>query len=207
MKIKFVFFFISLLFLFFRVYSQETQNVLKYNYLGVMLGSYNLAYERVLDNESSLQLSLGYRNYSFPYNVSKDTTFKYDGFTAVAEYRWYLKPIKRVAPAGLYIAPFVRYGYYHEGLKFAKTPEYDYTYRITSWSGGLMGGYQAVIAKMVVFDFFVGLQYKSKNAKIVFKNPSAYNVTPANYSKKFGSQIDNTILDYFRIGVNVGITF
>ena len=169
-----------------------------------MVGSYTLVYEKVLDYETSLQLSIGYRNYHFP---SHDTLESYSGYTFVGEYRWYFKPLKRQAPAGLYIAPFVRYGIYKDKFEYKDTPVYNITYNINSWTGGILAGYQFLIAKLMTVDIFLGTQYKSRMVKATFNSPAAYYITPANYSQKAEYKDQNGILDYVRLGINVGIVF
>ena len=179
--------------------AQEKSNVLKFNYLGVLVGSYTLVYERVLDYESSLQLSIGYRNYKFS---SHDTTENYSGFTFVGEYRWYLKPLKRQAPKGLYIAPFVRYGNYKDKFIYGNNQEYNLTFHINSWAGGLMAGYQFLIAKLISVDIFLGPQIKSRMVKTSFNNPAAYYIAP---SQNTQYKDNNGTLDYIRFGINVGV--
>ena len=172
-----------------------------------MVSSYTLAYERILDPESSVQLSLGYRHYNLTPFFKQDTSDYYSGFTVTAEYRKYLRSLKRTAPKGLYFAPFVRYGNYREKYGFDLQPYYNFTYKITSWSGGLMIGYQLLIAKLISVDFFLGGQYKTRTLKAVFANPTAYGITPANYSRKAVFKDDTSLYDYIRLGLNIGITF
>ena len=172
-----------------------------------MVSSYTFAYERILDRESSVQISLGYRHYNLTNLFTKDTSDYYSGFTATAEYRKYFRSLKRTAPKGLYFAPYVRYGNYREKYGFDLQPYYNFTYKITSWSGGLMFGYQFLIAKIITADLFLGGQYKSRIIKAVFENPAAYGITPANYSQKAVLKDNNSLFDYMRVGLNIGISF
>ena len=194
--------------------AQVRDNVIKLNLFGLMgstwtlfdssgsvNGSFTVSYERVLDYESSIQISVGYRNYNFS---THDTTVNLSGITLVGEYRWYLKPLKRQAPSGLYLAPFVRYGGYKQKEIFRDHPEYDCTFHIDSWAGGLMLGYQFLIAKRIAIDIFLGGQFKSRMVKTTFNNPAAYYITP---SQSTTFKVDNWWYDYIRFGVNAGIAF
>jgi len=96
------------------------KNLIKFNLSGVVLNSYTLQYERVLNRKQSIALTIGASpNVSLPFRSTllKDfgnnedakraiETTVFTKYTATLEYRFYFSG---KAPKGLYFAPFVRY--------------------------------------------------------------------------------------------------
>ena len=147
--------------------AQVKDNAVKINIIGLAVGQYQLAYERALNEHLSVQLAVGY--------VSR----KYD-----------LAPVYTQNTSGLLLIPEVRY-YFTEGLKGAyaagfarvrsvttkydfldETNNYDYKENRTSIGGGIVLGYQALISDAVVFDIFLGPQFKSSSYKATYEDPS-----------------------------------
>jgi hypothetical protein len=151
------------------------KNVVKLNLVGACFGSYTLAYERVINSKASVQLSVGYRIYSY---TLLDFKYSYTGPTIVGEFRYYLTNKSMEAPKGLYVAPFVRYGTYdwkvEDDGSYSGTPGYyNCTYTTSTIGGGAMFGYQFIVAKHLALDLFIGPQYKTKtNTALVFSNPN-----------------------------------
>jgi hypothetical protein len=151
------------------------KNVVKLNFVGAFLGSYTLAYERVISPKASLQLSVGYRTYSY---TLQDFKYSYTGPTVVGELRYYITNKSMEAPKGLYVAPFVRYGTYNwkivdDGSIDGIPGYYNCKYTTSTIGGGVMMGYQFIIAKHLALDLFIGPQYKTKsNTALIFSNPN-----------------------------------
>ncbi len=78
----------------------KAQSTVKINILSPIVKTINLQYEKVVNESSSVQLGFFYTGYS-----SSGTSFS--GFGITPEYRFYLSETE--APAGVYVAPFLRY--------------------------------------------------------------------------------------------------
>jgi Protein of unknown function (DUF3575) len=193
------------------------KNVVKFNLFGAFAQSYTLAYERVLNDKMSVQLSVGYRTFKV-YDINLLTTeekLTYSGPTIVGEFRYYVTNASKDVPRGFYVAPFVRYGSYTYKYSYTDTdPSYSAynetaKYTITSIGGGAMLGYQWLIADRVSLDVFAGPQYKSKsisNITETFANGTTTTISSANggtlvSDKGFGGPVGA------RVGFNVGFAF
>ena len=62
--------------------AQEVDNVVKINPLAMIVGKYEIAYERALSEKSTAQLDLGYQSFDF-------AGYEYSGFSVGAQYRYY----------------------------------------------------------------------------------------------------------------------
>jgi hypothetical protein len=180
------------------------KNVIKMNFVGAFLGSYTLAYERVITKSASLQLSVGYRMVNY---TIQDYTYNYSGPTIVGEFRYYLTSSTMDLPKGFYLAPFVRYGEYKwtitdRGNDSGTPGYYNGSYTTSTIGGGLMFGYQFLVAKRLTFDLFIGPQYKTKNASgIRFNDPY---VQANSYNDPYAPIIDNKTKE--GVGVRTGFT-
>lgn len=185
------------------------KNVVKFNVVGAALGSYTLVYERVLNTSSSLQLSLGYRTFTSTPNYK----YTYSGPTAVLEYRYYVTTNSMDIPKGFYLAPFARFGTYSwklidDGHISGIPGYYNGKYTVTSIGGGVMAGYQFLIAKRLALDLFLGPQFKTKSTSpVTFDNPNVqdqYNSDPNSPKENTKSMAGGVGL---RTGFNLGIAF
>jgi hypothetical protein len=193
------------------------KNVVKANLFGAFGGSYTLAYERVLNDKMSVQLSVGYRTFKvYDFSVSTITDkLSYSGPTILGEFRYYVTNASKDVPRGFYVAPFVRYGSYTYKYVYNDTdPSYSSSnetakYTITSIGGGVMLGYQWLIADRVSLDLFAGPQYKTKSISDItetFSNGTVITTSSANggtlvSNKGFGGPIGA------RVGFNIGVAF
>lgn len=87
-------------------------NVIKWNIRGVFAGQYQLVYERVLNEQMSVQLSAGYIIRPSSQSIESGSTkrsykAKTTGFIIIPEFRYYIIS-KYPVPKGFYIAPFAR---------------------------------------------------------------------------------------------------
>ncbi|MBX2916426.1 MAG: DUF3575 domain-containing protein [Cyclobacteriaceae bacterium] len=80
--------------------AQAQENVFKINIFSPIVKTFNAAYERKLSANSSFQLGVFYTSYN-------PASTKFSGLGLTPEYRFYLSESE--APAGVYLAPFVRY--------------------------------------------------------------------------------------------------
>lgn len=160
--------------------SLKAQNVLKINILSPIVKTINLSYERALNENSSFQLGFFYTGWS------NDLT-KFSGFGITPEYRFYLSDTP--APAGVYVAPFVRYQKFNISDKDVSNSEADFS----AFGGGVVIGKQWVFKEKITLDLFLG---------------------PAYYSGKVSGQsgdsnFDTDAFDGFglRTGINFGFKF
>ena len=96
------------------------RNLIKFNVSGILLNTYDLQYERVLNKKQSIALTVGIApNVPLPFKSTLISDFGgnedakraiqttvFTRYTATLEYRFYFSGH---APRGLYFAPFLRY--------------------------------------------------------------------------------------------------
>jgi hypothetical protein len=137
-------------FAFANVNAQE--NVVKINPLGLVFGSAQFSYERVLNEGSSVELSLAYTNLDA--NFSSGEESKINGFGAEGKYKLYFSS-SNDAPRGWYGAPVISYSSIsgESGSEDGK---------VNIFSAGAIGGYQWVFggnATGFALDLNLGVQY------------------------------------------------
>jgi hypothetical protein len=115
-------------------------SVIKTNPFGLAFGNFNLAYEKVLGESSSIILKAKY-TYRF-------LGLKVNVAGIGAGYRYYLSHAKKPAPGGFYVNPEVAYNTGSSG---------DIKYGTFVLGGEI--GYQIGSKKGVVFDIGVGPKY------------------------------------------------
>ncbi len=168
------------------IQAQEKQNLLKTSLTSVFFKTYVLAYERVLNQDMSVQLGGFYMGWSVG-------DAKLDGFAITPEYRYYLSESKN-APSGGFIAPFIRYQNY--SFKSQDLEPTDPSYgegSLSAIGGGLLIGYQRLFKETISLSAFIGPSYNSSNISYE-SNEDAFDFDLFN---GFGA----------RAGVNVGIAF
>jgi len=141
------------------------ENVLKINIFSPIVKTFNVSYERKLSATGSFQLGAFFTSYSpedtkfsFFTSYSPEDT-KFSGFGITPEYRFYLSETE--APAGVYVAPFVRY----QNFKLTEESSASKgTY--SSFGGGLVIGKQWIFKEKISIDAFVGPQFSSGNVKV-----------------------------------------
>lgn len=129
-------------------------NAVKINLLSPVARTINLAYERAISENGSIQLG-------FFYTGAKIADTKIDGFGITPEYRIYLSSTP--APNGFYVAPFLRY------INFKAEDKTDNTINkatVTQFGGGVVVGRQWVFKERVTFDLFIGPKYQGTDIKV-----------------------------------------
>ena len=139
----------------------QKKNAIKINPFSPLLNTFNLQYERVINEKSSFQLGLFYTGY-------KTGDVSLSGIGITPEYRMYLSNDKE-APAGFFIAPFVRYENYT--VKADVTDEIDMTTvegkaSLTNIRPGLLIGHQWLFSDKVTFEMFFGPTYSISSIKV-----------------------------------------
>lgn len=132
-------------------FSQE-KNVLKVNTLSLIIGTGSIFYERKINDFSSVQLGVGYLNYTF------DDT-KFSGIILTPEFKMYLK---KNAIDGFYISPYFRYQKYTVEEKDAIISKGT----LTCYGGGLLFGRQWITNSGFTMDLFFGGHYSSGDVSI-----------------------------------------
>lgn len=132
--------------------TRAQSQVIKLNFLSLVIKTLNVSYEKVLDTNNSMQLGVYFTGAS-----SGDTDFT--GFGITPEYRFYLSETE--APNGVYVAPFLRYS--------SLTVENEVTISkatLSSFTGGLVIGRHWIFNEKVSFDVFLGPKYSSSSIKL-----------------------------------------
>ncbi len=157
------------------------QNIFKANLFSPLVRTGSFFYERVLNEDMSVQMGFFYTGASLG-----DTKFRGVGFTP--EFRYYLSET-RPAPSGVFVAPYLRYQSFNLTVE-GEAGKATYS----GLGGGLLVGWQRLLKETISLEGFIGPSYFAGNM----------NVTD-------GSQDDFDIgfFDGFgvRFGFTVGIAF
>jgi hypothetical protein len=125
------------------------ENVVKINIFSPIVKTFNMSYERKISATGSFQIGGFFTSYS-----PEGTSFS--GFGVTPEYRFYLSESE--APAGVYVAPFLRY----QNFKVENT--FDSEVTKGTWSafgGGVVIGKQWIFKEKISLDIFIGPQYNA----------------------------------------------
>ena len=128
------------------------QNAIKLNPLSLIFATGNVAYERAVSENSSIQLGVFYSGVGI-------SGLKYTGLGVTPEYRIYFAG-NRQALNGVYVGPFVRYQSFT--IKEKDGPDEA---KFTSFGGGAVIGWEKTWASNFVLDIFVGPAYNKGKIK------------------------------------------
>lgn len=138
----------------------QKENVVKINIFSPIVKTLNIQYERKVKEDASFQLGFFYTGYSV-----SETSFSGIGITP--EYRFYLSDTP--APAGVYIAPFVRY------QNFSLTEStVNGKATLSTFGGGVILGKQWIFKEKIVLDIFIGPSYSSGSLKVTSGSSSNF---------------------------------
>lgn len=121
------------------------ENVIKFNPLALIVGSFEIGYERVLSENQSLQIDLAYASFN-------SGSFDYSGFGAGLQYRFYLQKSKE-APVGWFAGPVASYS----------SASADNDFKTSVFAAGGVIGYQWNW-NPITLDIYGGPAYYSINA-------------------------------------------
>lgn len=130
----------------------QPKTAIKINLLSPVARTFNIALERAISENGSIQLG-------FYYTAAKVEDIKLSGFGITPEYRIYLS--QTPAPNGFYVAPFIRYT---SNTLSAEDTTDEAT--LTTFGGGVVVGRQWVFKERVTFDLFIGPKYQSRDLKV-----------------------------------------
>ena len=128
------------------------QNAIKINPLSLVFATGNVAYERAVSGNTSVQLGVFYSGVSI-------SGLKYTGLGVTPEFRIYFAGNKQVLN-GVYAGPFVRYQNFS-----LKDKDSDSKAEYSSFGGGAVIGWEKTWASGFVLDIFAGPQYNSGKIK------------------------------------------
>ena len=151
--------------------AQQNTQAVKTNPLGFFVGQYQVAYERALSDNFSVQLSAGFIGGTSEGTLVGDSleitteTYNKTGFIAIPEVRWYPGGS---ACEGFYIAALGRF-------RSATTVNEsdDVILERTANGAAVVLGYQRATDGYMV-DFFVGPQYKAVTSAGTFEEASSF---------------------------------
>jgi hypothetical protein len=167
------------------------KNVIKLNVLSLAVGTASVFYERVLNEQMSLQLGISYTN------ISSDRLLnvRYRGYAITPEFRYYLTSSE--APRGFFVAPFARYrnadvtgSINRDGRQIPATG------KISSYGAGVMIGGQ-IVGKRISADAFVGPSLNGRSIKVTSADVTERELPIPNILGAFG----------LRAGITVGFAF
>ncbi|GAA4401389.1 hypothetical protein GCM10023187_15530 [Nibrella viscosa] len=127
----------------------QAQSVLKANLISPFFRTANISFEKVINQDRSLQVGFYYTGLRY-----KNTRFS--GYGITPEYRMYLSIDQKDAPHGFYLAPFLRYQQF--SLNQVDTGVGG---SLTTYGGGVTGGYQALFSDRITLDAFLGPSYNN----------------------------------------------
>lgn len=133
-------------------------NAIKINPLSLIFATGNIAYERAVSKNKSVQLGAFYSGFG-------TSSLKYSGFGVTPEVRIYFAGQKQ-ALNGVYVAPFARY----QSFKLEDKGTTNTT-TFTTMGGGAILGWQKMWGSGFTLDLFAGPAYN----KAKFKNDNDAN--------------------------------
>ncbi|GAA4401384.1 hypothetical protein GCM10023187_15520 [Nibrella viscosa] len=159
----------------------QSQTVIKANIFSPLVRTGNFAIERALNENHSFQVG-------FYFTGFKADGTRFNGIGVTPEYRFYLSDSKD-APAGFYVAPFLRY----QNFKLTSVGSGGGG-TLSTFGGGVTAGYQVLLKDRIAFDFFLGPSYNAGTAKA---NDGSTESFSTNLFSGFG----------LRTGITFGIAF
>ena len=136
------------------VKAQDVNGIIKVNPVGFAFGIFNAAYEKPLNEKSSVVVGASYFNWK---------NLGISGLGASAEYRFYFSN-NTTAPEGLFAAPILSVSSLSYNFSQLDPETYETKTKkesVFSIGGGVKGGYQWVWDSGVALDLYFGYGYRS----------------------------------------------
>lgn len=136
------------------------QNAIKLNIFSLAISTYNISYERAINDNGSFQLGFFYLGHKWG-----ETSF--NGFALTPEYRYYFDEVLN----GFYVAPYLRYQNYslkesYVGIdSLGNSVDREAKGSISLFGGGLVAGHQWLLGEHFTIDVFLGPGYNAGSAK------------------------------------------
>jgi hypothetical protein len=167
------------------ILAQTKKNAFKTDLISPFVGVGVFKYERVFNENISIQLGLFYA-WDFP--TYDDEDYSATGFGITPEFRYYFLT-EKPAPVGAYLAINFRYQ-----KLYTENPEENSKATVVNYSPAINLGYQLVIKDILLFDAWAGLAYN-------FRDLIEQTVPGAGIGYKSESSIGG------RFGVSIGLVF
>jgi hypothetical protein len=150
-------------------------NTVKAGLSGAFLGDFNLAFERMVSSNKSIQFKAGYLNpLASPFFTEETITpeaysfiQENGGISASLEYRFYISG--KLSAEGFYIGPYLRY--FNQFVDYEDEIEsrlYSVNTKLNTLGTGAQLGYQWIINDILIIDFHflgIGLDYYTAELK------------------------------------------
>lgn len=178
------------------------RNIIKINPL--LIGHYQLSYERLLNERNSISVSGLYSTtteflYKSVNDDERSKTIDADAWKLYLEHRYYFKH----APNSYFLGTYARYGKSNEDVQAkTNTQNYNHTRTTSNTAFGLVLGKQYSLGKQFMFDWYAGgMGEYLKREKLEFENSS---ITRNNYEEDF---LEGKKLDRWRPNIRLGLSF
>lgn len=159
----------------------QKMNAVKTNLFSPILRTGHLLYERVINEDMSIQLGFFYTAYT-----DSDTDVSLKGWGITPEFRYYLSE-ETSAPDGFYLAPSFRYQTFT-----VEDPSDSESGTLTSFGFAVNFGKQMLLKDIIIVDAFLGPSYNFRNLETEGDID-----TPISEADGFG----------IRIGLVIGVAF
>jgi hypothetical protein len=167
------------------------QNIIKLNIPSLAVGTASLFYERVLNEQMSLQLGASYTSIKSDWLLN----VRYRGYAITPEFRYYFSSTE--APRGFFVAPFARYRYSDvTGNINRDGQQLPANAKISAYGAGVMIGGQ-IVGRHLSVDAFIGPSLNARSVKVATPNVTEKEFPVPNILGIFG----------LRAGITVGIAF
>lgn len=206
--------------------NNQPTSVIKSNVVGVFVGQYQLAYEHMVSDHLSLQLSLGFLDGSESgSSLINSKEYSYDinssGIIAIPEIRYYLG---ERGPEGWYLAGLIRYRNKVKDLTDNNSngttgidQDLSREKEIEAFGGGIVLGYQLISNGGFAFDVFGGWTTKKRTTTYTYDNNSLNATNPSTEYESIGEELFSEKYINFkdedsnggtlRFGFNLGYAF
>jgi hypothetical protein len=167
------------------------QNVIKLNIPSLAVGTISMFYERVLNEQMSVQLGASYTSIKSDWLLN----VQYRGYAITPEFRYYFTATE--APRGLFVAPFARYRYSDvTGSITRDGNQLPANAKISAYGAGIMIGGQ-IVGRHLSVDAFLGPSLNARSVKVATPNVTEKEFPVPNILGVFG----------LRAGIAVGFAF
>lgn len=130
-------------------FAKAQESVVKVNPLGLVIGVFNVSYERAINEKGAFEVGANYFNWK---------NLDLSGMGGEVAYRFYFSK-NNDAPEGIYGAPFVNVN--SMKYKYTNSSLVDKDDSAIGFGGGVKGGYQWIFDSGLALDLFFGYGYTS----------------------------------------------